>query len=205
MGGSGGAEAYRAMARQEKERQKRLEERRQQRAEQIGSRLSYDEDGALIESTPESVGEELACPGCHARFDFGQRCPDCAVQLVGVSFLTGTPPPPPEPEEVALSGPRYACEKCGSRGDDAHQCGSCGHWELLDLHRAGDRRFDVVLKEQRRQHRRHLVNGTGVIATFAGLVLLLLGTVYVAPPILIIGLLLTLSGGTLAAGGLISK
>ncbi|MFT5682227.1 MAG: hypothetical protein ACI8RZ_003145 [Myxococcota bacterium] len=156
--------------------------------------------GGLTFIVPTAQDEEtLACPTCHTRFDYGMRCPDCQVMLVGVSFLTGPPPPPEVVEEH--TGPRYACEKCGTRGDDDKTCVKCGHWEVLDLHRASDRRFDAVLKEQRRQRWRHAVTGVGVLGTLAGLVLLLLGTVYLAPPMLIIGLILTLGGITLAAGG----
>ncbi len=146
----------------------------------------------------EALNDGLACPTCHARFDFGMRCPDCSVLLVGTEFLTG-PPPPAVVEEH--TGPRYACEKCGTRGDDAATCVKCGHWEVLDLSRASDRQFDAVLKEQRRQRWRHLITGGGVLSALAGVVLLLIGTVYVAPPVLIIGLILTLGGATLAAGG----
>lgn len=147
----------------------------------------------------EAVNDGLACPTCHARFDFGMRCPDCGILLVGTEFLTGTPPPAVVAE--AHTGPRYACEKCGTRGDDDATCVKCGHWEVLDLSRASDRQFDAVLKEQRRQRWRHLITGGGVLSALAGVVLLLIGTVYVAPPVLIIGLILTLGGATMAAGG----
>ena len=204
MGGFGGMEAYRAMARQEKARLKKQEERRQQRSESVQKRRTHNEDGArIIESEEQDVGEELACPNCHLRYDFGMRCLDCDVLLVGVSFLT-TPAPQPT-ESATLTGPRYCCEKCGSRGDSAERCEKCDHWELLDLHRVSDRRYAKVLDEQRRNRLRHNFSAAGLLAALAGLVVLLLGTVYVAPPALLIGLLLILGGGTVAAGGPISR
>ena len=204
MGGFGGMEAYRAMARQEQARLKKQEERRQQRSEKIKARHSHDEDGArVMQPEAQDIGEELACPDCHLRYDFGMKCLDCDVWLVGVSFLTTLPPP--TTASTTPSGPRYCCEKCGTRGDSADRCGRCDHWELLDLHRVDDRRYAKVLEEQRRSRLQHTFSAAGLLAALAGLVVLLLGTVYVALPVLLIGLLLILGGGAMAVGGPISR
>ena len=204
MGGLGGTDAYRAMARQEQARLKKQEERRQQRCEKIKERHSHDEDGARIMSpAEEDIGEELACPDCHLRFDFGTKCPDCEVWLVGLSFLTT--PPPPQVVSATPTGARYCCEKCGTRGDSADRCARCDHWEVLDLHRATDRRYAEILAEQRQHKSRHVFSAAGLLSVLAGLVVLLIGTVYVAAPAMLIGLLLILGGGAMAAGGPISR
>ncbi len=122
---------------------------------------------------------------------------DGALSGVSARPLEGSPAAV-TPEHT---GPRYACEKCGTLGDDDRSCEQCGHWEVLDLHRASDRLFNAVLITQRLQRRRHLVTGSGLISALAGVVLLLIGTVYVAPPVLLTGLILTLGGTTMTAGG----
>ncbi len=40
-------------------------------------------------------GEALACPRCRRRFTAGGLCPDCAVLLVGESFVASAPPERP--------------------------------------------------------------------------------------------------------------
>ena len=35
----------------------------------------------------EVAGEPMVCPACTTRYPFGSSCPDCAVELVGLSLL----------------------------------------------------------------------------------------------------------------------
>jgi hypothetical protein len=36
--------------------------------------------------TPRPADEELACHACDERYDFGNSCPDCDVELVSISL-----------------------------------------------------------------------------------------------------------------------
>ena len=149
-----------------------------------------DEDQKLTTKTSAMVSSRLASPTSHDRSGVGTR----GLDRHPISGLPAVVTP-------EAHRPRYACEKCGTLGDDDRSCVKCGHWELLDLHRASDRQFNAVLITQRLQRRHHLITGGGLISALAGVVLLLIGTVYVASPVLLIGLILTLGGATLAAGG----
>jgi len=159
--------------------------------------------GALhVEASATASGSGGALSGVPAR-PTGHDRTDAGSPNYGI--LSGRTAPPIEGSPAAVTpehtGPRYACEKCGTLGDDDRSCEQCGHWEVLDLHRASDRLFNAVLITQRLQRRRHLVTGSGLISALAGVVLLLIGTVYVAPPVLLTGLILTLGGTTMTAGG----
>jgi uncharacterized membrane protein YdjX (TVP38/TMEM64 family) len=76
---------------------------------------------------------------------------------------------------------------------------------VLDLHRAADRRYAKMLTEQRQRKLRHIFSAAGLLGALVGLVVLLLGTVYVAPPMLLLGLFLILGSGAMAAGGPMSR
>ena len=199
MDGSKKGPSNRVQVPQVQARRKKQEGQRQHRSDTIRKGHFGVEDAALSMGQAE---EELACPDCHLRFDYGMRCLDCDAWLVGVSFLTRSPPPV---VTVTSIGPRYCCEKCGTRGDCSDRCARCDHWEMFDLHRAADRRYAKILAEQRQRKLRHLFSAAGLLCALLGLVVLLLGTVYVALPALLIGLFLILGGGAMAAGGPISR
>ncbi|MDG1482846.1 MAG: hypothetical protein P8R54_24860 [Myxococcota bacterium] len=156
----------------------------------------HGEASATVSGSGGALSSAPTSPTGHDRTDAG--CPDYGILSFHAAPPVEGPPAAVTPEHT---GPRYACEKCGALGDDDRSCVRCGHWELLDLHRASDRQFSAILITQRIQRRRHLITGGGLISALAGVVLLLIGTVYVASPVLLIGLILTLGGATLAAGG----
>ena len=182
MGGTGGIVAFKAMERQEKARQRNMEERRARQIDKVRQRRNGE--------PRESPVEELVCPSCGLRYDFGDDCLACGTALIGASFHTAAAPmSPPAVRPAALtSGHRYECAQCGESSAE-RSFEHCGEGEVLDLHRPQDAHYAAALREGRRQKKYTLIAGVGTLSALSGLVLLVVGMVWTSAYLIVPGLL----------------
>lgn len=62
------------------------------RLDRIRGRMSHTQDLLRDQGLSHSLGEDLACPACQARYKFGELCPACDVELVCESFVDSVEP-----------------------------------------------------------------------------------------------------------------
>jgi|GEM_PF-5131158 len=76
---AGEAAAYQALIQAQRALRKALERRRARMADRLAEHGQH--------SGPVEEQEPMACPACREQFALGSTCPDCDVELVGLSFL----------------------------------------------------------------------------------------------------------------------